>query len=97
MLYEVLPDGSLLPLKVGVSGGPVRADGKSVRAEKQARNLAKRYPGTQYRTEIIETASTRAEILEYEQVIVTIAREGGRYPNALPMNKRPLPFTDWPY
>jgi hypothetical protein len=69
--YDIINTKTNKIVKVGVSGGPIRKDGKSVRAETQVRKWNKQEGAGTYRSEIThiepEGKGARAKILKYEK------------------------------
>ncbi|MDO5681140.1 MAG: RHS repeat-associated core domain-containing protein [Pelistega sp.] len=56
--------------KYGISGGKVRLDGKSYRAEKQVRSLNLKTNTTDYESVIVRNKLTRAKAIKVEQGLV---------------------------
>ena len=56
--------------KYGISGGKVRKDGKSYRAEKQVRQLKNDNPNARWESDIISNEPNRARILDWEKGMV---------------------------
>ncbi|MCB9872961.1 MAG: hypothetical protein H6821_02180 [Planctomycetaceae bacterium] len=84
--YEIIERSTGVPHKTGVSGGRIRADGKSARAESQVRALNSK--GGDFYSVIVETAENRQAILAAEKAAVGLGRSLG---SRLPGNQRPLP------
>ena len=78
--YDIINTETKKVVKTGVSGGAIRKDGKSVRAETQVRKWNKEAGKDIYRSEITRQEpageGARTRILEYEKERAKLLREG---------------------
>ena len=69
--YDIINTKTKMIIKTGISGGKIRKDGKSYRAEQQVRKWNKEYGGDIYKSEITHKEATgkgaREKILDYEE------------------------------
>jgi RHS repeat-associated protein len=85
VIVRVEASGSRTLVKTGVSGGRIRLDGRSARAEQQVRVFSR--DGNRYESHIVARASVRSDILRMEQQLVN--RYFARHGRQPPRNVRP--------
>ena len=89
--YDIIDKRTRKHVKTGISGGKIRKDGKSYRAEQQVRKWNKEEGGDYYESIITHEESAgpnaRSNILEYEQERSKTLRQSGELDNN--KHKRP--------
>ena len=90
--YDIIDKRTNLRVKTGVSGGKIRKDGKSYRAEQQVRKWNKEEGGDFYESKITHTEpageGARDRILKYEKDRADYLRQQGLLKNS-PKHQRP--------